>query len=257
MRDQDLAAGMRRHGPLFKIILATLASFVALAALRLSLGEFGAPTLPVLPLLLGVLWGHLFEYGWHRVALHQDVRWFRKFRERHLRHHARLHGEHFTARGREDLEVIATSWLSFPTGLAVHFLVLLGLTSGAALVAFLGGCCLHYLFFEVNHWFMHVENSELDALIGGIPGLRELRHAQIAHHAAHHERPNANFSFTAPFLGDHLAGTRYSGEVVVPVLVPVPGHGSTVVLGTAFGRTKRTEEASRDEAHLGSLAQIG
>ena len=80
--------------------------------------------------------------------------------------------------------------------------------NGSSVLAFLGGAVLHYVLFEVSHWLMHVEDNGLDRLWNRMPLLSALWARQIRHHKEHHDALDVNFSFTPPYIGDELFGTR-------------------------------------------------
>ncbi|HUZ92657.1 MAG TPA: hypothetical protein VNG29_01520 [Candidatus Paceibacterota bacterium] len=209
---------MKLHWPLFRVILAALASFGAYAAL---------PWTPRHALSWHVFWSSgfmamfalgwfgyylLFEWCWHRFIMHYRfgfrrpaflATFLRHSREQHVEHHRMFYGWHFISRDAERLRgVVSPVWL-FPSLFAVHYLVfrfVLGF-SPAPLFAFLAGVTGGYIFFETAHWCAHVPTA-LDDMFGKIPGVASLWQSMRKHHRDHHEKPDCNFNFSFPWPWD-------------------------------------------------------
>lgn len=194
-------------GPLLKVVAAAFAMLTAITMLewRTLTSELHA-SLVAVAFVVGAVYTQLFEYAYHRFPMHERVPGFASARANHLRHHAIFHGEHFATRNREYLNHVAGKWYHFPVGLLAHYLVLAPFVGSACLVAFLAGVMVHYLLFEASHWFAHLDASAVDRAVALVPVLSTLRRRQIRHHRGHHDRPNVDFNFNPPFIGDRVAG---------------------------------------------------
>jgi hypothetical protein len=201
---------MRMHWPLTRVILAALATFALLV--ELDSGEFcdlAAPA-PALSLLAGVFYTQLFEYAYHRLLMHGRRPGF--ITRRHLQHHRIFHGESFASRRIEDLQHVAGPWFLFPLILLVHYGMSRLVLSSELALAFVFGCVLHYVAFELSHWFAHVEGNFFDRSLQRVPVVGALRRAQLIHHRVHHEFPDRNFNFSPPYAGDRLRGGCHRGS---------------------------------------------
>lgn len=197
----------RSHGPILKTVAAALAVFAGGSAPWLgSIGREPLSSAVWLSFLLGVLYTHFFEHWSHRFALHRGFRCLDDIRRNHLEHHRRFHGTNFRTRRPEDLDHIAGRFWVFPILFTVHYVPALATLPPLEALAFLSGCLLHYLTFEVSHWATHVADNPLDRALEKIPVLRRIRSRQIEHHRIHHETPVLAFNFNPPYLGDMVSG---------------------------------------------------
>jgi hypothetical protein len=149
----------------------------------------------------GALYTNLFEHIWHRYAMHS-----RRPNPRHARHHRIFYGDRFQTTDPVALREIVTGWYIFPFLLSVHYSVFVGLFGAGLAPAFFLGVLLHFVTYEVTHWYTHVTDNGFDRFLARIPGLRSLRSIQIRHHRLHHAEPMVNFNFTPPYVGDRVAG---------------------------------------------------
>lgn len=193
------------HGPVARVVLGALSSLALLVGLHSNdLRNASAPA-TALAILAGVFYTQLFEYAYHRVLLHG--RWIQFITRRHLQHHRIFHGENFASRRIEELQHVAGPWFLFPAILLAHYLMVRLVLAPELVVAFLAGCVLHYLAFELSHWFAHVEGNLFDRSLQRVPVVGALRRHQLTHHRVHHEFPDRNFNFSPPYAGDRL-GSR-------------------------------------------------
>jgi hypothetical protein len=184
--------------------MGALGSFALLVAFHAGdLGDASAFA-AALAIAVGVLYTQFFEYAYHRVLLHGRRMGF--IARRHLQHHRIFHGENFASRRVEDLQHVAGHWSLFPLILLVHYLLARLVVGPELALAFLAGCVLHYLAFELSHWFAHVEGNLFDRSLQRVPVVGALRRAQLAHHRVHHDFPDRNFNFSPPYAGDRLRG---------------------------------------------------
>lgn len=177
----------------------------AAACLAISIASGSPSRYPWVAFAVGLVWAQFAEYAWHRFVLHgpdSDAR------QQHLEHHRVFRDEPTV--GIADLEAqngITESPLVFPTAFAVHAAFFFFLIGGFPTV-FMAAICIHYAAFELSHWAIHVRENPIDRALRHVPGVRRLRGWQILHHFEHHDFPNRNFSFTPPYAGDVLLGTR-------------------------------------------------
>jgi hypothetical protein len=198
---------IRRQGPILKTVSTALAVYAAGAAPWLGSIVREPLSSAVWPsFLLGVLYTHFFEHWSHRLALHNGFGFLDDVRRNHLEHHRRFHGANFRTRRAEDLAHIAGRFWVFPILFALHYVPALSILPPAEALAFLSGCLLHYLAFEVSHWATHVADNRLDRTLEKIPIVRGVRARQIEHHRIHHETPVLAFNFNPPYLGDLVSG---------------------------------------------------
>jgi hypothetical protein len=158
----------------------------------------------------GGVYTHLFEYFYHLQMMHRVIRigsW-RFYDTRHLEHHRIFFGQNFQTRRPEALVEVTTRWYTFPALFALHYAVFRLMFAPAWAPAFFLGVTVQFLIYEISHWLTHLEDNALDRWAAGVPILAEIRKRQIEHHRQHHARPDVNFNFTPPYLGDRMAGTR-------------------------------------------------
>jgi hypothetical protein len=148
----------------------------------------------------GALYTNIFEHLWHRHAMHS-----RRPDPRHARHHRIFYGNGFQTSDPEALREIVTAWYIFPLLLAVHYSAFTLLFGAGLAPAFFLGVLLHFVTYEVTHWYTHVANNSFDRFMTRIPALSGLRSMQIRHHRLHHAEPMVNFNFNPPYAGDRLA----------------------------------------------------
>ena len=126
-----------------------------LVAFGLQLGARGSVEVSVRALvvcLAGALYTNLFEHLWHRYAMHG-----RRPDARHARHHRIFYGQGFQTFDPAALGEVVLAWSSFRfcwgSLSGVHRAV-----RGWARTAFFLGVVLHFVTYEVTHWFTHVAN---------------------------------------------------------------------------------------------------
>ena len=179
-----------------------MGSYVAAAGLQLRATGYMEVSLRALVVCLaGALYTNLFEHIWHRYAMHG-----RRPDPRHATHHRLFYGERFQTSDPATLGEIVTGWFIFPLLLTVHYAAFILLFGSGLAPAFFLGVVLHFLTYEVTHWYTHVANNGFDRFLARIPGLSGLRSMQIRHHRRHHAEPMVNFNFNPPYAGDRLAG---------------------------------------------------
>ena len=150
--------------------------------------------------LAGALYTNLFEHAWHRYRMHS-----RRPDPRHATHHRIFYGNRFQTSDPEALREIVTAWYIFPLLLTVHYSAFAALFGAGLAPAFFLGVLLHFVTYEVTHWYTHVANNSFDRFMARIPGLSRLRSEQIRHHQRHHAEPMVNFNFNPPYAGDRIA----------------------------------------------------
>ncbi len=194
------------HWPVARVVLGALGTFAFLVELHS--GDLGDSSAPVaaLAVVAGVFYTQLFEYAYHRILLHGRMIGF--ITRGHLEHHRIFHGENFASRRIEDLQHVAGHWFLFPLVLLVHCVMARLVLAPDLALAFVAGCVLHYLAFELSHWFAHVEGNLFDRSLQRVPVVGALRRRQLAHHRLHHDFPNRNFNFNPPYAGDRLRELR-------------------------------------------------
>ncbi|MBS1858256.1 MAG: hypothetical protein JST11_22990 [Acidobacteria bacterium] len=193
--------GVGSAKPLFLTAGWAAGSFLAALGLQTGMGGSFEISLRALVLFLaGALYANLFEHVWHRYGMHGTRR-----DPRHAKHHRLFYGANFQTSDPEALREITTTWYVFPVLMAVHYAAFLALFPACLAPAFFLGVVLHYLIFEVTHWYTHVADNGLDRFVARIPGLRRIRAAQIRHHRLHHADPMVNFNFNPPYAGDVMA----------------------------------------------------
>lgn len=190
--------------PLARCVIAALLAAGAALVLHAALGGgFEVTARAGAVLLAAGFYTHLFEHAWHRWGMHG-----RRYDPRHARHHRLFHGKSFQTRDPAKLEDVTTSWYIFPALLAAHYGLFAALFPAPLAPAFAIGVTLQYLFYEVTHWYTHVEANGFDRMLSRTPGLRGWRARQIEHHRLHHSDPGVNFNFTPPYAGDRFGGVK-------------------------------------------------
>jgi len=191
---------------------------------------------------LGVVYTHVFEYAYHRWLMHGGLRFLSFIKKNHLAHHRTFHGDQLDTRDPRALEHVTEQWFLFPIAFLAHFLVLHPLLGAAELSSFLGGVVLHYLVFEVTHWFAHVADNDFDRLVRRVPLLGWMRETQLRHHRLHHETPEMDFNFVPPFAMDFLGAT-----LLVPGDCTEASKGPCFLPGTMRLRTPFDRGADRPQ----------
>ncbi|HXA52679.1 MAG TPA: hypothetical protein VNV86_20320 [Candidatus Acidoferrum sp.] len=179
-----------------------IAAYVA--AVGLQLGAKGNVEISLRALVVGLagaLYTNLFEHLWHRYAMHG-----RRPDARHARHHRIFYGQGFQTSDPAALGEVVLAWYIFPLLLTLHYPAFIALFGAGLAPAFFLGVVLHFVTYEVTHWFTHVANNGFDRVVTRIPGLDRLRSMQIRHHRLHHAQPMINFNFNPPYAGDRIAG---------------------------------------------------
>ena len=187
--------------PLIVAVAWAIGSY--LAALGLQLAYSGPSEISFRAFLLvfaGALYTNIFEHIWHRFAMHN-----RRPDPRHALHHRIFYGDRFQTTDPAALREIVTAWYIFPLLLAIHYSTFAAILGAALAPAFFLGVTLHFVTYELTHWYTHVAANGFDRLVGHIPILSGLRAMQIRHHRLHHAEPLVNFNFTPPYVGDRVA----------------------------------------------------
>src|SRR5215831_15926985 len=178
-----------------------MGSYVAAAGLQLrATGNMEVSLRALVVCLAGALYTNLFEHIWHRYAMHS-----RRPDPRHAKHHGIFYGKGFQTTDPGALREIVTGWYIFPVLLLIHYSAFWALFGLGLAPAFFLGVLLHFVTYEVTHWYTHLAPNGFDRFLSRIPGLRELRAMQIHHHRLHHAEPMVNFNVTPPYTGDRLA----------------------------------------------------
>jgi hypothetical protein len=189
-------------GPLMMTAGAAAGAYLAAVGIHIAAGaEVEISLRAVLACVAGVLYTNLFEHGWHRFGMHS-----RRPDPRHARHHRIFYGKGFQRTEPEALREIVTGWHIFPILLAAHYAAFAGVFGARWAPAFFLGVVLHFVTYEVTHWYTHVPENGFDRFAARIPGVRRLRAMQIHHHRLHHAEPMVNFNFNPPYAGDRLGG---------------------------------------------------
>ena len=187
--------------PLFTTVGWSVGSYMAAVGLQLgAISNIEISLRAVVVSLAGALYTNLFEHVWHRYAMHS-----RRPDPRHARHHRIFYGKGFQTSNPDALREIVLAWYIFPLLLTVHYAAFGALFGLALAPAFFLGVLLHFVTYELTHWYTHVAGNGFDRFVSQIPGLRELRSMQIRHHRLHHAEPMVNFNFNPPYAGDRLA----------------------------------------------------
>lgn len=203
----------RRHRHLIETSIAAIAPWIGLAALYPDTAPRVFSGIGSLWLALGIAYTHAFEYAYHRWVMHRGVKFLRGIQRKHLDHHRLFHGDHFTTRDPSALAKITGQWFLFPTALLLHYAMLRPRLAPPEVLSFLAGVVLHYVTFEVTHYFAHVTESRFDRLVRRVPLMRGIRDLQLAHHRRHHETPDVDFNFNPPFAVDVALKTFCVGRL--------------------------------------------
>jgi hypothetical protein len=187
--------------PLFTAVAWAVGSYVVAVGLQLRTSTNVEISLRALVVCLsGALYTNLFEHLWHRYAMHS-----RRPDPRHAKHHRIFYGNRFQTSDPDALREIVTGWYIFPVLLAVHYSAFTALFGAGLAPAFFLGVLLHFVTYEVTHWYTHVVDNGFDRFVSRIPGVSGLRSMQIRHHRLHHAEPMVNFNFNPPYTGDRLS----------------------------------------------------
>jgi hypothetical protein len=158
----------------------------------------------------GGIYTHLFEYFYHLQMMHRVIQigpW--RFHDtRHMEHHRIFLGKNFQTRRIAALVEVTTRWYTFPALFVLHYSAFRILFAPEWAPAFFLGVTAQFLIYEISHWLTHLEDNAFDRWAAGIALLGKLRRRQIEHHRKHHSRPDVNFNFTPPYLGDRIGRTR-------------------------------------------------
>lgn len=203
----------RRHRHLIGTSSAAIVSWIGLAALYPDTAPRVFSGIGSLWLALGMAYTHGFEYAYHRWVMHQGVRFLRGIQRKHLEHHRLFHGDRFATRDPGAFAKIPGQWFLFPAAFLLHYAMLGPLLAPAVVLSFLGGVVLHYVAFEVTHYFAHVTDNGFDRIVRHLPVLRAIRDLQLSHHRGHHETPDVDFNFNPPFAVDLALRTFCVGRL--------------------------------------------
>lgn len=262
------------HWPIIQTTAAAIGALLMVVAAEAPAGlHLGAPEL--LAFVAGLLYTQLFEHAAHRFPMHRRIRFLEGVRMNHLKHHRLFNGARFETRRTEDAAHIPGRWWIFPVLLAAHYAALAPVLADSALVGFLAAATLHYVVFEVSHWFTHIEDNAFDRALETVPFLGALRARQIEHHRLHHEVPEIAFNFNPPYLGDrltrrmprHAAGLGFrfpplpepasasASAMLLPGAVTAPLASARAALG--FWQRPAVRTASAVAAGVVGVAVIG
>jgi hypothetical protein len=185
--------------PLVRTAASAVGSYLGAIALQLAAAGTSRISIPsaVVWVVAGALYTNLFEHAWHRFAMHS--RWPDR---RHGTHHRVFYGSAFQSSDPRALQDIVTAWYIFPLLLAIHYPVYVSLFGAVPAPIFFLGVVLHFVTYEVTHWYTHIADNRFDHFISRIPGVRRVRAMQIRHHRLHHADPRINFNFNPPYAGD-------------------------------------------------------
>jgi hypothetical protein len=204
------------HTPLIKVLIATAVTYTAMLAVHIRGGHAGSfLSWGALGwIAAGGLYTHLFEYFYHLQMMHRVVRLgpWRFYDTRHIEHHRLFLGEKFQTRRPEALVEVTTRWYTFPVLFGLHYAAFGFLFAAERAAAFFLGVTVQFLIYEVSHWLTHLEGNAFDRWAREIPWLGGIRGRQIEHHRLHHARPDVNFNFTPPYLGDRAGRTHAAGK---------------------------------------------
>jgi hypothetical protein len=207
-----LVVAVGRHAPLLKSVLAAAVAYYTLIySVHESIADrqglsFALPS--CVWFLAGALYTHLFEYAYHRLALHRGLKGLLFIREGHMRHHRIFYGDRFRSRNPEALRHVTNYWYTFPLLASLHYALFSLFVPSNQVPALFLGITAYFVCYETSHWFTHAESPRFDALVRAIPLLGAIWLRQVEHHRQHHLEPLINFNFTAPFLGDRLFATQ-------------------------------------------------
>lgn len=249
-----------RNWPIIKTVSAAAGSvgFVAVIELaRVETPVFSAPLSLVACLLAGVLYTQLVEHWYHRVPMHRGLRFLRlseEIKRAHSEHHRIFHGERFQTRDADALLHVTGRYWVFPLFFFAHYAILIALVPAPFLLAFLGGAALHYIAFEITHWFTHVAENGFDGAIAHVPVLSALRERQVSHHRWHHEFPEEAFNFMPPYLGDWLTSGEGARAEDPPPVVPIDAPDQLPIPTTAAALVRAW---SRPLVRYGTVAAVG
>ena len=176
-------AGIRLHKHIAIVVLAAITRLLLITLIHLDdLVNKDLSSYFALWVSMGIMYTHFYEYGYHRVVMHGGIRRFAFIKKKHLEHHTIFNGDNFTSQKESDLKHIAAQWHLFPAAFLAHYLVIRVFLPSQLLLAFFGGVVLHYVVFEVGHWFGHAEDNFSDRIISHIPLLNWIRDYQNRHH---------------------------------------------------------------------------
>ena len=191
-----------KSGPLLKTAGWALGSYLVAVGIQAGLAvEIEVSARAAALGLAGALYTNIFEYAWHRYGMHG-----KRPDPRHRTHHQMFHGKSFQRCDAAALREIVTGWYIFPLLLALHYPAFAFLIGPGLEPAFFLGVVLHFLLYEVTHWYAHMPDNAFDRALARIPVLGRLRAVQIHHHRLHHGQPLINCNFNPPYVGDRLAG---------------------------------------------------
>ena len=145
----------RSSTPLVVTTAWAVGTYVFAVAIHLSAG--GAAELSVRSLgvcMAGALYTNVFEHAWHRYGMHS-----RRPDRRHATHHSIFYSNRFQRSDNEALREIVTSWYIFPLLLAVHYSGFVAVFGARLAPMFFLGVLLHFVGYEVTHWYTHVEQQ--------------------------------------------------------------------------------------------------
>lgn len=95
-------AGIELHKPIAIVVLAAITPLLLITLLHLDdLVRRDLSWNIGLLFLVGNVYTHFFEYGYHRVVMHGGIERFAFIREKHLEHHTIFNGDNFTTQKRE------------------------------------------------------------------------------------------------------------------------------------------------------------
>lgn len=176
------------YGPLLKAISAAMAAFglVAIFHQKHYYFSINASWYSIWTWFsLGVFYTHVFEYFYHRFALHRGLPGLKKMKKGHRQHHRIFHPLNYKTKNPADLGEVTTRWPVFPILLFIHYFITLAVWPKNYLgfvSIFFFGVLLRFLAYDVTHYFSHLDDNFFDRLVAKIPLLRRLRAYQDRHH---------------------------------------------------------------------------
>lgn len=166
-------------------------------------------------IIAGWFYTHFFEFLHHKFPMHKQIavfgsKPFEPIRKDHLLLH---HGDfpdgqkNYKTRDLTKLQHVTTTWYIFPALFLINYGLFVWLAPSVWLqytAAFFSGVTSHFLVYETTHYLSHLQDNIFDKMIARVPLVGWARKKQDEHHADHHTRPNHDFNFVPPFLGDRL-----------------------------------------------------
>src|SRR3989344_7850760 len=118
------------YGPLLKVVASEVAAFGLIlvyhyqqySSLDSVLWQFVWGSF-----FLGIFYTHIFEYLYHRFALHYGIPGLKWIKDSHTEHHRVFHRQNYKTKNPADLWEISSSWYLFPILLFIHYFAFISL----------------------------------------------------------------------------------------------------------------------------------